>query len=1708
MNNVADNSVQNDVFFGNDTPLDLGNPPAMEDIPMEAYQNYDVNAVSDEDNSDLAIHNALGALTPADLESPPAEFFNNANNMFEGEDIQTPISKFLLDQIAVIDQDAKSKDPNAEQISLETTFPKNLQTQWFMEFNQAASGSEDPHMKLVSKANGYFFKANETPEDAIRSFNIPENQIAELAQHFQMSYFGTTRSRTKNNNNKSNGFKSFVMHLRDPKNPAGIEALNTVLAAKAKVVEEKLSKSYDLNKATQHLSAKAEGIIAEEIANTGVKPFVGSNDRLFLSPAGVRAEINENAPELKGLYNIEVLNAKGNKVTYSGYSEGLESYFEDELKICKLTTKDPQKLPQAELERIVSEKLSLDQNLGHVASTPQEALIQQIENLSNGPENAPAPKVGSPDAPLSPNDGVKNNFAGKGGFKNNAKDEGADDESHFNRRARKKQNEDEKEPNSLAKMALEAFSKVTQATLAALLALVKLILQTLMMLLKGLLGMASPNGNGQSVLPDNPWATFTNTLNRWNSNTLAANEVENTKDLDPKEALADLTKALDKEIEADQKLKDEFELSGVKPLDKIALSKDELANLTAEDRARLEQDADKLFKNLSDEEKQNYINKITIPALHGFADNIASKLSEPLIHDDRFGVLLASADRVNFEGNEYGVVSAAVVGGALLYAIAKENNTGNYDIEFAPASELTLTEHNAFRFDNFLNLKNHIHEQLVEKFAEHEGKIEKIALVDRENLTGNEISISELNERVRFIDFNQLGYDTAPISIDELTKDNVELSKALYYSVPQLHQDKTGDLASPTKNGSHPFFGRLLDVNDLVEVQLTNSDINVIGSVVGAYEAESDLYYQIYHDNQFYAVKADSVSLIKPNGGDLTSEQISLMSEKSNKAKEFMVGSIAARHEGLATKIDLLTQNDEQGFNQSLQYVLHNDVINQGRSNIGVVPLERNENGDYLGAGKMVSLVGYNKEKTHFVTIGEAVNPDTGMRRAVAIQVENTLSGLRPISAANNRMVQLDLDDPNINIESAGFRNQNIKDFALKARDLYQNGALRRVATVMASFANQAKEQLLAKDNEPLSIARESYVQNKIAMGLLQEQAGIVATIPEINMGLNANLAQSVFHVDEVLKAVENPQSLNFTPSQSLATTQPADLLVHLASVEPQPKFEALNINELISNYSAIEAGVVANAVYTPELATEAVGQPETPEISYQGVNLNQLSVVRVQRGIDGITVEDGKVVLQHKMESADSVRNTMHFALNGHVQDHAYGRFNDAGFALIAGLNATANENAISGLGAADTWFHAKEGKIVLPGATIIAPDSAELPEGLLNSGIKVIQYPAGSTPEEMLNSRNKAIAAELVDRNSPQFDINMHNWNGVDFSNDDQVAISKHFGYETALPSNHSSSPDGELERDFGSLGMLYESKAAGEHEILNTNNGQWYRVDDRIADITSSINSQLNLIENESVRQHYMDALDKFTVKDNPSTDFVIDLDSIKNPEAQNLAVLAGAYITGQSEEVEHVGLLEIMSEKDRLGVTLNSIKADMNNLNHLLNTALGNEQSSDLIQFGALNAHEIDSIKSALAIDDNALRLSNLREAITDYSLDFGDHINAVADQLQQASQSVVFDSLEETEKKALHAICDTMKDGMLVEIEQLAVAHNYTTTADYMHRNENTDLYNAVPESTNQKASELTVAVNAINSVFTGIRPQSPQSPAKEMHLDTSLDNMH
>ncbi len=213
----------------------------------------------------------------------------------------------------------------------------------------------------------------------------------------------------------------------------------------------------------------------------------------------------------------------------------------------------------------------------------------------------------------------------------------------------------------------------------------------------------------------------------------------------------------------------------------------------------------------------------------------------------------------------------------------------------------------------------------------------------------------------------------------------------------------------------------------------------------------------------------------------------------------------------------------------------------------------------------------------------------------------------------------------------------------------------------------------------------------------------------------------------------------------------------------------------------------------------------------FNGVNHDDLHLVRVQRGLEGMRIDpqDGALVLGRSASGRAADMNTFHYTLNAVVANHAMGTHFDAScYVIVAPLGTTCHEggNVPSGMMPADTYFHADaQGEMTLPDAVLLAPAGAAVPQDLAQL---VETYPAGDTPEQTMANRNAAVRGVLARRGAPMFEVDHDNWigkpmPGLQDINDFRDAFAQ--GCEMSC-GRHESAAEGTWEKLVG----LYESKA----------------------------------------------------------------------------------------------------------------------------------------------------------------------------------------------------------------------------------------------------------------------------------------------------------
>ena len=213
---------------------------------------------------------------------------------------------------------------------------------------------------------------------------------------------------------------------------------------------------------------------------------------------------------------------------------------------------------------------------------------------------------------------------------------------------------------------------------------------------------------------------------------------------------------------------------------------------------------------------------------------------------------------------------------------------------------------------------------------------------------------------------------------------------------------------------------------------------------------------------------------------------------------------------------------------------------------------------------------------------------------------------------------------------------------------------------------------------------------------------------------------------------------------------------------------------------------------------------------------------VRVQDDLHGMAVDEAGNVLMACNPSA--TRNTMHFAINGVVGDHAYGRFNlHPDGALKGKVVVIADPEQMgtpAGFNQVDTWFRmgatldehgALQRQLDVGRATVVVPHGMDIP-----AGMNAVFY------DGTIEGRDEAVAQTLSQQRIVQRQIGFRCW--TDSNEGDALAwasatASKLYpGQEQYIHVGmHDCSPDGELEM-VGIKGRIESFRQSGELFTVN--------------------------------------------------------------------------------------------------------------------------------------------------------------------------------------------------------------------------------------------------------------------------------------------------
>lgn len=265
----------------------------------------------------------------------------------------------------------------------------------------------------------------------------------------------------------------------------------------------------------------------------------------------------------------------------------------------------------------------------------------------------------------------------------------------------------------------------------------------------------------------------------------------------------------------------------------------------------------------------------------------------------------------------------------------------------------------------------------------------------------------------------------------------------------------------------------------------------------------------------------------------------------------------------------------------------------------------------------------------------------------------------------------------------------------------------------------------------------------------------------------------------------------------------------------------------------------------------------------YGNVAIEQLHLVRVQDGLEGVRYDNGDLLITRNTQNTSdlSMRNTVHFTLNGVVSNHAYGEFNSL-FAFISPFEKTAqkNENLLAGLNPSDTFFHQDHNnELRLHKPILVAPNGAEIPPELTESGLSIVRYDAPKVinAETLATTRNLAIANVFTVLNAPLHSVGMWGWSNVPNPTVEQrEALLNRLGYQDSdIALAHTGSPEEKIEGIINAFAYHNEAILNGER-LENTATGLQIPHTTMVSMARNQMHDALSEIKNEVARQKLTD------------------------------------------------------------------------------------------------------------------------------------------------------------------------------------------------------------------------------------------------------------
>lgn len=1035
------------------------------------------------------------------------------------------VGKFLTEQInAMRDSGGDSR------LSINSTFFKNQQTEWVGDFNSKISeqGLNDAE-KLLTKPNGFFFVESDTVEGVLqRDFGLSADKAQEFSKHFELGFIGWTKSnkaKSKNPSNEagpSNRFKSSVLAIKDPQNPESVQVFNEVQAHRTAVVEKALKERPTLESATEALVAKAPSIIEAYNNKNGTVAFTGVGETLFLNYSATLKALND-VPGLKGAFKVEPLNVFDSSINYRGYSSKLDSYFDDKVALHKVVTKDPEKLPQDQLEKMVREHLEGKPDVD-LSKTPVEAFNEAkpsdtSANLTKT-EGAVAPATNSNnlDKPVgSPN--------------SNPKDpEDSDDFEKSDSYKKSQDQDDEPEKVSLGKALTDVLTSTMSFAVSLLIELLKKMLALLVLAVTGVKYLIDKNLLNKDVDAPKYSDVITRDFPRFGENlpgqapgvvSDVSNESTSSK-LSNKESTLEDIDSIKSALEEDLKKSSETQYSLDKALEERGLSlatplefvNDKISSLDQETKNTLDLKSTEFLTKIDNVGKDEVLDAIHVDALHSISPDLKAKVADSTIYHPEYGVLLGKGDLVKAGDSEYGVIGAQDVGGLLVYTLAKDSSDGNYEILFSEAKDVELLGHNVVNFDNASNLESQIQSTLIEKYGEG-APIQKIEILDRSNPDSSALSITQLAAIAPFIRPDMINPDLSKEKPTLVVDVESELANKLANQPMELHTDLSNAEFGNLHGNVHGVYGSLLDINDLVKFEHPTNHKSYDGSVISAFvDKNQQLQYVVKKQDTLFNIPATDLSLIEKNGGTLSNEEIGQIYYKNKEPG-------ASLEKSSKLRIDLKVPDYKLNMNS-----------------LGIA-IERTPNVNLYGFTPLANpkrlKVSEGKKFAEFMQIGENLNPKTGEKEIVAIRLNKTIRGVQLPKANNAKFEKFSVDNPDVHVQANGFTNKEFIAFAKNMSTVALAGSLKATSHIIDKF-KPVVDRAIYKNINANELAMETYAKNAIATQLLQDEFNkSIGKDVDATYGKSADLSQSVFNDNAVNNIISNPDSVSAIGDQSLA---------------------------------------------------------------------------------------------------------------------------------------------------------------------------------------------------------------------------------------------------------------------------------------------------------------------------------------------------------------------------------------------------------------------------------------------------------------------------------------------------------------------------------------------------------------------------------------------